>query len=265
MYLICSDNGLYKYEKGNLDRLCCEGEIVYDFIPPNIVCTDSGVYVNDKKVIEGGCWRLFNYNNNKIFASIEGPKVYDINGNLIIDLTEDGRRLGWEFPHGPPHITDFILYRGYVVATVEEGNLLVGEDLKSLRPVSFFADMHNLLVKHDELLIASAYALYKTDLKEFRAVAKGYFHGLVDLGEIVVAQVMSNKPLMVSSNLVHWENLGIELPRPTFGVTGIDKIDENRIVYSTTSLYEINLIEKKPLKLADLHSMTRRVIVLNPH
>ncbi|BFH73803.1 hypothetical protein SJAV_17470 [Sulfurisphaera javensis] len=259
MYYICTENGLFRYDN-KLERICCEDESVHDFIPPDTICTENGVYVRGRKTIEGECWRL--YNLGKIVASVEGPKIYEIEGKLIVDLTDFSKKLGWEFPYGLPHITDFTLYKGKIIASVEEGNLLVGDTLNELKPIDFFADMHNLIVKNSFLLIATANALYKTDLQKFEVISRGYFHGLLDLGDITLAQVMSSKPLQISADLTHWKTLDIELPRPTFGVTAVDKIDDENIVYSTTSLYEINVRKIKYEKIVDL-PLTRRVIVAN--
>ncbi|QPG48705.1 hypothetical protein HFC64_00705 [Saccharolobus solfataricus] len=52
----------------------------------------------------------------------------------------------------------------------------------------------------------------------------------------------------------------MKLPRPTFGVTAIAKKDERKIIYSTTAIYEVDIIEQNAIELVKEIPMTRRVI-----
>ncbi|ADX85023.1 beta propeller repeat protein [Saccharolobus islandicus] len=263
MYLIATNNGLYKLDK-ELEKLT-EGYEVNDVVLPYICSSEKGVISkNNEAIINEGCWRLWEYDNT-IYASIEGPKIYEIRDRKvkeILNLTKEAEKLGWEFPYGPAHITDFALFKDYIVATVEEGNLLVGKSISELKPIDFFADMHNLLVSGENLLIATANGIYKTiDMKSFNKVIGGYAHGLEDLGRIVVAHIMSQEPLIISrDNGISWDKVSVKLPRPTFGVTAIAKKDERKVIYSTTAVYEVDIIEQKPIELVKEIPMTRRVI-----
>jgi len=122
--------------------------------------------------------------------------------------------------------------------------------------------MHNLLVKNVILFIATAYGVYATrDLKNFEKVVGGYAHGLEDLGEYMVLQVMSQEPLMISRDGSNWEKLSVGLPRPTFGETSIVKINERNVIYSTTGVYQVDLVEQSAKKLINSIPLTRRIKV----
>ncbi|QGA69254.1 hypothetical protein [Sulfolobus sp. E11-6] len=263
MYLIATDNGLYKLDK-ELEKLTEDYE-VNDAILPYICSSERGVIFNYKEVIiNEGCWRLWEFGNT-IYASIEGPKIYEIkDGKVkeILNLTKEAERLGWEFPYGPAHITDFALFRDQIVATVEEGNLLIGKSISQLKPLDFFADMHNLLAYGENLLIATANGIYVTkDLTIFNKVINGYAHGLENLGGIIVGHIMSQEPLIISKdNGISWDKISLKLPRPTFGVTAIAKKDERKVIYSTSAIYEVDVIENKAIELVKEIPMTRRVI-----
>jgi len=264
MYLIGTDEGLFKLKEKELERIA-DGYAVNDVILPYVCSPDVGVIsIKGQKIIKEGCWRLYK-DNNTIYASIEGPKIYEIKGEearLVLDLTKEGEKLGWEFPHGPPHITDFAVFKGNIVATVEEGNLLVGETFEKLKPLDFFSDMHNLLVKNDTLFIATAYGVYVTrDLKNFEKVVGGYAHGLEDLGDYIVLQVMSQEPLLISKDGIKWEKLSVKLPRPTFGENSIAKMNERNVIYSTTAVYQVDIVEQNTIELVNDIPLTRRIKV----
>lgn len=214
MYLIATNNGLYKLDK-ELEKLT-DGYEVNDAILPYICSSEKGVILNNKEVlVNEGCWRLWQYDST-IYASIEGPKVYEIrDGKVkeILNLTKEAERLSWEFPYGPAHITDFTIFRDYIVATVEEGNLLVGKSISELKPIEFFADMHNLLVSGENLLIAAANGIYLTkDLTSFNKVISGYAHGIENLGGTIVAHIMSQEPLIISRNHGNsWEKVNVSM------------------------------------------------------
>lgn len=262
-FLIATGEGLYKFKEGSLEKLCCDFEVQDAKIIGNklYVCSSThGFLINDEKVIDQGCWRLFEY-KGKVYVSIEGPKIYDEKSNLILDLTKEAERLSWYFPYGPAHITDFIEFKGKIIASVEEGNILVGDSVEELKPKQFWNDMHNLLVKGDLLIVACADGIYvSTDLLTFRKVENGYFHALEDLGKTLVASRMSQKPIYVSGDGNYWYNINVELPRPTFGVTSIAKINERKVLYSTTSIYEVDVIAETANQLIKDLPMTRRVI-----
>lgn len=264
MYLVGTSKGLYKIDKEA--NLICDKEDVYDFILKNndlyICSTESGVILNGKTILNESCWKFYEF-NGQLIASVEGPKLYLINKERIkelIDLRDEGKKRGWSFPHSEyAHITDFAQYNGKIIASVEEGNLLFG-DITSLKPLDFFNDSHNLLVK-DHLYIATAYGLYLTDdLINYTLIEKGYFHGIEDLGNAIIAQEMSEFPLMMYED-GKLARMGIKLPRPTFGTNAIAKVDDKNIVYSTTSFYEINIKNLNFRKIVDI-PMTRRVKVL---
>ncbi|WP_338602087.1 hypothetical protein V6M85_01480 [Sulfolobus tengchongensis] len=267
MYLIATDDGLFRLNEKDreIERLT-QGYSVNDAILPYICSSRQGVIVNGETIINEGCWRLWRY-MGAVYASIEGPKIYEIKGdkrevNLILDLTNEAKELGWDFPYGPPHITDFAVFKGQIIATVEEGNLLVGDSIRKLRPIEFIADMHNLLVKGDNLLIAAADGLYLTkDLIKFDKRISGYAHGIEDLDDIVVGHIMAYEPLIISKDGgVNWDKLPIRLPRPTFGVTAIAKVNKEKVIYSTNSIYEIDILRLESKKIVEEIPSTRRVI-----
>lgn len=143
MHLIATRAGLFKLTDGeSLEKL------PYDFSISDViihsrkfyVCSpEYGVLLDDEKILEEGCWKLWRY-NNVIYAPIDGPKIYEIknnSANLVLDLTREAEKMGWEFPYGPPHITDITLFKGLIVVTIEEGNLLVGDFDKELKTDKF--------------------------------------------------------------------------------------------------------------------------------
>ncbi|ARM75483.1 hypothetical protein [Acidianus manzaensis] len=259
-FLISTKNGLYKTnEKGEISKVCCDFEIQDAIIDKELyICSPTdGFIINDKKIVEEGCWRLWKY-EGKIFALVEGPKIYE-KENLVLDLTKYANEMNWYFPHGPPHITDIINFKGKIIATVEEGNLLVGDNITNLRPIKFSNDMHNLLKKGDSLLIACADGIYITkDLETFRKVQKGYFHALEDLGNLIVASALSRTPIYIGDGY-NWKNVNIELPKSTFGSTNIAKLDDRRILYSSTSVYEIDILKEIKNQIIKEIPETRRI------
>ncbi|AGE71018.1 hypothetical protein [Sulfolobus acidocaldarius] len=268
MYLVATSKGIYKITgKEEIELVCCEGESMYDFILKGgrlYTCSSSnGVTIDNRNVIDESCWRLYEF-GDKIIASVEGPRLYLVDeGKKILDLEDEGKKLGWKFLNSKAHITDFAVYKNKIIASVEDGHLLVGDELSSLKPIKFFADSHNLLSKGNYLYITTADGLYVTqDLENFHVIEKGYFHGIEDLGELILAQVRSKRPLFLGKEY-KWERLNLELPSPTFGVTAISKIDNENIVYSTSSLVEINLKKLEAKTLIKNLPMTRRVKVVD--
>jgi len=275
MYIIGTDDGLYKIADGFLSRVCCEGLSVYDFTEYEgelfICSSDKGLLKVTgrglEEVLGGSCWRLYRLDSDLV-AFFEGPRVYLVregSARLLADYTGYARELGWWFPHGPPHITDLAVFRGEYVASVEVGNMLVGPDLSSMKPHRFSHDQHNLLVVGETLLVATASGVYFTeDLVEFEFArgSRGYFHALDECGGVVVGHVMDRTPIRVSSNRGRsWERLPVELPSPTYGTTGAACIEGGRAVYSTTDVYEVDLRRGSAERLVEGIPMTRRVKV----
>jgi len=99
MYLIGTDEGLFKLNEKELERIIDE-YAVNDAILPYVCSPDVGVItVKGEKIIREGCWRLYKHNNT-VYAATEGPKIYEIKGEearLVLDLTKEGEKLGWEF------------------------------------------------------------------------------------------------------------------------------------------------------------------------
>ncbi len=273
--LIGTDDGLYELSGRRITRICCDDSTIYDlklYRGSLYICSsDSGVIKLGEgleKVLEGSCWRLINTDKGLI-ASLDGPRLYLVSGDraeLLADYRDYASRLGWWFPEGPPHITDLVVYRGSFVASVEVGNLMRGSDPASLEPLSFSHDQHNLLVVDDLLLIATASGVYYTEDLEVFSEAKGsrgYFHALERCGDLVLGHVMSTKPLRISRDHgKSWDRVDIELPSPTYGVTGVACIDEEKAIYSSSAIYEIDLKSLRAEKLVEKIPMTRRVIVL---
>mgnify|MGYP001772538301 CR=1 FL=1 len=262
MYLIATNQGLFKLNE-KLERIT-EKYKVEDAILPYVCSPDVGVVtVRGEKVIREGCWRLYK-DKNEVYASIEGPKIYEIRekgAKEIIDLSDYWEKLGWTFHIKSPHVTDICFFKDKFVVGVEVGNLLVGETLDQLKPLDFFADVHNLMVKDGTLFIATAEGIYLTrDLKNFKKVASGYTHALVDLGEVIVTHKMSPQPLLVSKDGIKWERVRARLPRPMYGETSITKVDKERVLYSTTKIFEVDVIEGKAFTISEKIPFTRRII-----
>jgi hypothetical protein len=243
MIFLATDDGLYSFEDRLVkisesyslnDGLVIRGKI--------ILCSQyDGVIVGNKRVLEESCWRLFIY-NNEVLASIEGPRIFKIvddRARIVLDLTPLGRELGWDFFGRDSHITDLSYFKDLIVATIEEGSLLVGKSLNYLRPLNFSADSHVLLSMGEYLLIGTADGVYYTeDLERFHKTVSGYVHGLISVNNSIVGQVMSETPLVVSHDGRSWSNLGLRLPRPTYGQTCLTRRGD-KIIYALKSLYEI--------------------------
>lgn len=262
MYLIATNQGLFKLDE-RLERIT-EKYMVEDASLPYVCSPEVGVItMKGEKIIKEGCWRLYKHNNT-VYASTEGPKIYEIKEKEvkeIVDLSDYWEKLGWTFHIKSPHITDICFFQDKFVVGVEVGNLLVGDKLNQLEPLTFFADVHNLMVKDDTLFIATAEGVYLTkDLKNFKKVVSGYTHALVDLGEVIVTHKMSSEPLLTSRDGIKWDRVKVRLPRPMYGETSITKVDERKVLYSTTRIFEVDLIEEKALAISDRIPFTRRII-----
>ncbi len=273
--VLCTDNGMFTVSEEGLDGICCSGSKVYDVYVGEgtiYVCSvDHGLLaVRDgegRVLMEGSCWRLYPAGTTLI-ASIEGPRLYTVDYDkvgLLGDYRGLAERLGWWFPHGPPHITDFAYYGGEVLATVEVGHLLKGPAIDSLKPTGFREDQHNILALDDKVLIATASGVYYSrDLESFKLApgSQGYFHALEHCGELLAGHVIDEKPLRVSRDQGEtWEPIDIKLPPPTFGTTGLSCLEDNRILYATTSVYIIDLESLETRIIAEGIPMVRRVLV----
>ncbi|MEM1611363.1 MAG: hypothetical protein QXQ57_06940 [Sulfolobales archaeon] len=274
--VIGTDDGLYELREGRIYRICCEGYTIYDAKIYNdelyICSSDAGVLriLGDRviRVIDAPCWRLYVW-NDLLVASVEGPMLYIVredNAELLADYRVYASKLGWWFPHGPPHITDISIFMDRFAASVEVGNILAGHDLSSMAPLDFSHDQHNLLSLERRLLIATASGVYYTeDLNSFvlSSGSDGYFHALESCGSKVAGHVMSTEPLRISEDHGRtWIKIGLRLPPPTYGTTGIVCIDDSKLIYSTTEVYEIDLDRVDAKKIVNTIPMTRRITKL---
>lgn len=247
MLLLSTIDGVYAFDDKELRNLCCRGVEIRDSILLNglITCGSFGVKLNDKLLNNNQCWGLDLFEGD-VLAYLEGPKLYSFNErSVILDLTKLGEEKDWYFPHGLPHFTSIMRFKGNVVISVEEGNLLVGKSIKEVLPIDYFEDMHNLFTFGKYLLIATANGIEATqDLKYFMKVAYGYSHGIVNCGNTLYAQIMDKKPLLTSRNGTFWDSIQIELEPPSFGTTNI-ACDKDKLYYASENLY---VIENKQAK-----------------
>jgi len=256
MILIATESGVYG-EDGKL--FCCRGLAVQDLLE-DLVCADSGLYKLPtlQKIDKRACWRL--YREERTYASLEGPVLLDVESGRELDLQRHAKELGWYFPHGPPHITDFLRFHGLLLATVEVGNLMVGESVETLKPTDFVEDQHNLLVFRDKLFIATASGVYVSkDLRRFKLAegSEGYAHALVLHEGQLYSHLMRDRPVISSEDGEAWREMPHRLPPPTFGTTGLVS-HEGRLIYSTTATYELRGDDVQ--KLFGPHPMTRRIL-----
>ncbi|ABO08889.1 hypothetical protein [Pyrobaculum calidifontis] len=265
MMLLATETGVYDLG-GSLK--CCRELDVNDlyFGERAYICAWQGLYVEVggrlERLAERQCWRLFKW-GGEVLAALEGPIVYNADrGRVAADYRGYAKELGWHFFYGEPHITDFAVYKGEVVATVEVGHLLSGPSPQELRPTGFEEDLHNLLPLGDRLLIAAAGGVYYTDdLAQFKRAAGGYCHALSAAGGSVAAHLKSKRPIIVSRDRGEsWQNLGLELPPPDYGTTGL-LCEGGRCIYSTTYTYAVNVERASAERLLGPHPTTRRVVL----
>gem|GEM_PF-4019036 len=57
-----------------------------------------------------------------------------------------------------------------------------------------------------------------------------------------------------------WQNLGLELPPPDYGTTGL-LCEGGRCIYSTTYTYAVNVERASAERLLGPHPTTRRVVL----
>ncbi|MGC9051764.1 hypothetical protein [Pyrobaculum sp.] len=258
MIVEATDDGVYR----DGEPFCCRGRDVNDVFE-DYVCAWEGLYrlPTEEKVDRRSCWRLVQL-EGRLYASLEGPVLRDLAADKEVDLRWLTEELGWYSPHGPPHMTDVASFGDALVAAVEVGHMLTRPSLEELKPLRFKHDQHNLLPAGGLLLIATAGGIYYTrDLADFRLAqgGEGYAHALVSCGGRLYSHVMEDRPVMESEDGVRWRNIGVELPRPSFGTTGLGCAGEG-VVYSTTSTYLLR--GSRAERLWGPHPMTRRVISL---
>lgn len=211
------------------------------------------------KLDRRACWRLYREEDNT-YASLDGPVLLEVERGREVDLRRYAAELGWHFPLGPPHVTDFARFGDVLVAAVEVGNLMAGDSVDSLRPLDFAEDQHNLLAFGRRLLVATASGIYVShDLRSFKQAegSEGYAHALVFHGGRLFSHLMRTKPVISSDDGEFWQEVPYRLPPPTFGTTGLAS-HGGRLIYSTTETYEIGEVGVE--KLFGPHPMTRRVV-----
>ncbi len=256
MILVATEDGVYR-EDGGL--FCCRGLAVYDILE-DLVCAESGLYrlPTLQKLDRRACWRL--YREDRTYASLEGPVVLEVERGRELDFRGYAAELGWHFPLGAPHVTDFARFGDVLAAAVEVGNLMAGDSVDSLRPLDFAEDQHNLLAFGRRLLVATASGIYVSqDLRSFKQAegSEGYAHALVLHGGRLFSHLMRTRPVISSDDGEFWREMPHRLPPPTFGTTGLAS-HGGRLIYSTTETYEIG--EGGVEKLFGPHPMTMRVV-----
>ncbi|MFB6491335.1 MAG: hypothetical protein TU35_008915 [Thermoproteus sp. AZ2] len=258
MILIAAESGVLTAEGATY---CCEGLDVND-AAEGLICAWQGLYRLGgelERMSERRCWRLIPWDDD-VLASLEGPLIFSARrSRALADYRPYAK--GWFFFHGEPHITDMAQYKGQYVAGVEVGSLLMGPTPLELRPLEFSEDIHNLLPLGGRLLVATASGIYATEgLSRFELKAEGYAHALARAGGAVAAHVMAERPVIVSRDEGEtWRNLGLKLPEPAFGTTGL--LCEGEIcIYSTSETYRLDLRRAAAEKLFGPHPMARRVV-----
>ncbi len=256
MILVAAEDGVYR-EDGGL--FCCRGLAVYDILE-DLVCAESGLYKLPtlQKLDRRACWRL--YREDSIYAFLEGPVVLEVERGQMVDFRRYAVELGWHFPLGPPHVTDFARFGDVLAAAVEVGNLMIGDSVDYLRPLDFAEDQHNLLAFGCRLLVATASGIYVSqDLRSFKQAegSEGYAHVLVIHGGRLFSHLTRTKPGISSDDGELWQEVPPQIAAPTFGTTGLAS-HGGQLIYSTTETYEIG--EGRVEKLFGPHPMTRRVI-----
>ncbi|MEL9991699.1 MAG: hypothetical protein QXP98_06060 [Thermoproteus sp.] len=270
---LATERGLFELvPTGGAYRICCPELDLADvalFEGYLYVCSpSSGVYEvrggNLKRRVSGGCWRLRPIGETLV-AAVDGPALFDATtGDKIVDLSEYSERLGWRFLKGPAHITDIATFKGKLVASVEDGSLLAGDDLKSLAPTRFWGDLHALLADKDRLYISTSTGIYYTqDLEKFNMAVgpTGYTHAVVRCGGYLATQEMSRNPLWTSIDGLVWRQLPVELPKPAFGTTNLACIGA-RAVYAVRQVYVIDLARLIVEKMASGIPLVLRVSVI---
>lgn len=249
---LATEGGVYELiPTGGAHRICCPDLEVVDaalFEGHLYVCSPAhGVYEVKgrqlRRISPGGCWRLVKLGDNLI-ASLEGPVLVDaVSGAKVADLTGYADELGWRYKRGPAHISDIVLFRDRLVASVEEGNLLAGADLSELRPVKFRGDLHALLSDLGRLFIATSTGVYYTkDLETFNMSRgpTGYTHAVGRCGGYLAVHEVSNKPIWVSVDGITWRNVPVALPPPRHGARSLACLGA-RALYAVRQVYIIDL------------------------
>ena len=138
-------------------------------------------------------------------------------------------------------------------------------DPASLEPLPFGHDQHNLVVIDDPLLIATSSGVYYTeDLGSYSkaGTSNEYFHALNKCGDSVLGHVISSKPLRISHDRGRWGEVE-ELPSPATGTTRVICVDDEKAIYVTSAVYEVDLRDMEARRLVERIPMTRRVEILD--
>ncbi len=200
MIIVATEYGVYR-EDGGL--FCCRWLAVYDILK-DLVCTESGLYKLStlQKLDKRACWRL--YREDSTYASLEGPVVLEVERGQMVDFRRYAAELGWHFPLGPPHVTDFARFGDVLAAAVEVGNFMAGDSVDSLRPLDFADDQHNLPAFGRRLLVATASGIYVSqDLRSFKQAEGSEGYALVIHGGRLFSHLVRTKPVISSIDVEH--------------------------------------------------------------
>jgi len=270
---LATEKGVYELiPTGGAHRICCPDLEIVDVTPFEghlYVCSPRlGLFEVGggrlKRLASTPCWRLVRLGDSLV-ASMDGPMLVDaLSGTKVAEFPEDAERLGWRFLKGPAHITDLARFKDLYVASVEEGSLLAGGDLRRLRPTRFWGDLHALLPDRERLYISTSTGIYYTsDLERFNMGRgpTGYTHAVVRCGGYLATHEMSTRPLWVSVDGVMWRNLPIDLPRPEYGTTNL-ACAGSKAIYAVRQVYVIDISRLMVEKLASGLPLVLRVSVL---
>lgn len=270
---LATESGVFELmPTGGAHRICCPELQVVDialFEGHLYVCSPkSGLFEVGggrlKRLAPNPCWRLI-VADASLLASVEGPALLDaLSGSKIADFSEYAERLRWRFLGGPAHIVDVANFKGLYVAAVEEGSLLVGEDLRSLRPTRFWGDLHALLADRGRLYMSTSTGIYYTDdLEKFNMSLgpTGYTHAIRRCGGYLATHEISAKPLWISPDGILWRNLPLELPKPAYGTTNLACIG-SRAIYAVRQAYVIDIPRLIVEKIASGIPLVLNVITL---
>ncbi len=270
---LATERGVFELvPTGGAHRICCPELEVID-----VALFEGHLYVCSPKLglfeVRGGrlkrlaatpCWRLI-ATDASLLASVDGPALVDaLSGSKIADFSEYAERLGWRFLGGPAHIMDVASFKGLYVAAVEEGNLLAGEDLVSLKPTRFWGDLHALLADRDRLYMSTSTGIYYTDdLEKFSMSLgpTGYTHAIRRCGGYLATHEISAKPLWVSVDGTSWRNLPLELPKPAYGTTNLACVG-SKAIYAVRQVYAIDIPRLIVEKMASGIPLVLNVVAL---
>ncbi len=270
---LATESGVFELiPTGGAHRICCPELEVVDvaFFEGHLyVCSPrSGLFEVGggrlKRLASSPCWRLISMEDSLI-ASVDGPALLDApSGAKIADFSEYADRLGWRFLKGPAHIMDIVKFKDIYAAAVEEGSLLAGGDLKSLKPTRFWGDLHELLPDMGRLYMSTSTGIYYTeDLERFNMSIgpTGYTHAVRRCGGYLATHEISPRPLWISIDGISWRNLPLELPKPSYGTTNLACIG-SKAIYAVRQVYVIDLARLIVEKMASSLPLVMRVVIL---